>query len=56
VPMYFTKVTGGSKYAERGAIVGLFAGMFLTPIGMVLGSFLLGYGYSSRQSGMVTVW
>ena len=40
VPMYFTKVTGGSKYAERGAIVGLFAGMFLTPIGMVLGSFL----------------
>ena len=52
VPMYFTKVTGGSKYAERGAIVGLFA----TPIGMVLGSFLLGYGYSSRQSGMVTVW
>ena len=21
VPMYFTKVTGGNKYAERGAII-----------------------------------
>ena len=40
VPMYFTKVTGGSKYAERGAIIGLFAGIILTPIGMILGSFL----------------
>ena len=40
VPMYFTKVTGGSKYAERGAIVGLIAGIILTPVGMILGSFL----------------
>ncbi len=40
VPMYFTKLTGGSKYAERGAIVGLVAGIILTPIGMILGSFL----------------
>ena len=40
VPMYFTKVTGGSKYAERGAMVGLIAGIILTPIGMILGSFL----------------
>lgn len=40
VPMYFTKLTGGSKYAERGAIVGLIAGIILTPIGMILGSFL----------------
>ena len=40
VPMYFTKITGGSKYAERGAIVGLSAGIILTPIGMILGSFL----------------
>ena len=40
VPMYFTKVTGGSKYAGRGAMIGLFAGMLLTPIGMILGSFL----------------
>ncbi len=40
VPMYFTKITGGSKYAERGAIVGMIAGIFLTPVGMILGSFL----------------
>lgn len=40
VPMYFTKLTGGSKYAERGALIGLIVGIFLTPIGMILGSFL----------------
>ena len=40
VPMWLTKATGGSKYAERGALIGLIAGIFLTPIGMVMGSFL----------------
>ena len=40
VPMYFTKLTGGSKYAGRGAMIGLFAGILLTPVGMILGSFL----------------
>lgn len=40
VPMYFTKLTGGSKYAERGAMIGLVAGIFLTPVGMIAGSFL----------------
>lgn len=40
VPMYLTKATGGSKYAERGAIIGLIAGIILTPVGMILGSFL----------------
>ena len=40
VPMYFTKATGGTKYAERGALIGLIAGIFLTPIGMIAGSFL----------------
>lgn len=40
VPMFFTKVTGGSKYAERGAMIGLIAGIILTPVGMILGSFL----------------
>ena len=40
VPMYFTKITGGSKYAERGALIGLIAGIILTPIGMIAGSFL----------------
>ena len=40
VPMYFTKLTGGSKYAERGALVGLLVGIILTPVGMILGSFI----------------
>ena len=40
VPMYFTKLTGGSKYAERGAMIGLIAGIIFTPVGMILGSFL----------------
>lgn len=40
VPMYFTKVTGGSKHAERGAMAGLLLGIIFTPIGMILGSFL----------------
>ena len=43
VPMYFTKLTGGSKYAERGALIGLIAGIFLTPIGMIAGSFLCAF-------------
>ena len=40
VPMFFTKATGGSKYAERCAMIGLVAGIVLTPVGMILGSFL----------------
>lgn len=40
VPMYFTKMTGGSRFAERGAMVGLIMGIIFTPIGMILGSFL----------------
>ena len=40
IPMYFTKMTGGSKYAEKGAMIGLIAGIFLTPIGMIAGSFI----------------
>ena len=40
VPMYFTKMTGGSKYAERGAVMGMIIGIVFTPIGMILGSYL----------------
>ena len=40
VPMWLTKATGGSKYAERGALIGLIAGIILTPVGMIMGSFL----------------
>lgn len=55
VPIYFTKITGGSKYAERGAIVGLIAGIILTPVGMILGSFLGAFLfelYYTRQGAM----
>ncbi len=41
IPAYLTKVTGGTKYAERGAIAGLIIGMFfIPPFGMIIGSFL----------------
>ncbi len=54
IPMYFTKITGGSRYAERGAMVGLIAGIILTPVGMILGSFLGAFLfelYYTRQGG-----
>ena len=40
VPSYFTKLAGGSKAAGTGALLGMLAGIFLTPIGMILGAFL----------------
>ena len=40
VPGWFAKKTGGHKEASWGAIIGLFAGMFLTPIGMMLGALI----------------
>ncbi|MBO4585194.1 MAG: DUF456 domain-containing protein [Bacteroidales bacterium] len=40
VPAYFTKLTGGSKYAAWGAIIGLFVGLIIPPVGMILGSLL----------------
>lgn len=41
VPIYFTKLTGGSKAASRGAMVGLIIGVvFFPPIGMIIGAFL----------------
>lgn len=40
VPIWFTKWTGGSKYAGWGAVAGLFAGLFIPPVGIILGTFL----------------
>jgi len=40
VPGWFAKKTGGHKEASWGAIIGLFAGIFLTPIGMMLGALI----------------
>lgn len=56
VPAYFTKKTGGSKYAERGTILGLIIGMiFFPPWGMIVGSFLGAYlaeiWYAKKASG-----
>ncbi|MBQ3996569.1 MAG: DUF456 domain-containing protein, partial [Bacteroidales bacterium] len=38
VPAWFTKLTGGSKYAGRGAIAGLIIGMIVPPVGVIIGS------------------
>jgi len=40
VPGMLTRATGGHKSAGVGAVVGLFAGMFIPPVGMILGSLL----------------
>jgi hypothetical protein len=41
VPAYFTKITGGSKIAARGSLVGMFIGIiFFPPTGMIVGAFL----------------
>ena len=40
VPVYFTRLTGGSTYGSRGAIAGLIVGLLVPPVGMILGSLL----------------
>ena len=40
VPAAMTRAAGGHKAASVGAVIGLFAGIFLTPVGMIGGSFL----------------
>ncbi len=41
VPAYFTKVTGGSRAAERLSFVGMILGiLFFPPWGMIIGAFL----------------
>ena len=41
VPAQFTRLTGGSKAAGRGSLVGLLAGLiFFPPWGMIVGAFL----------------
>lgn len=56
VPIYFSKLTGGSKAAGWGAIIGLLVGVFLIPpVGMILGSFLGAFFaellYAGRDTG-----
>jgi len=40
VPVWGTKVFGGSKYGTRGATIGLIIGLFLGPAGIILGPFI----------------
>lgn len=40
LPSAMTKVAGGHKSGSTGAFVGMIIGIFFTPVGMVLGSFL----------------
>lgn len=40
LPAWMTRLTGGHKAASVGAIVGLFAGLLVPPVGMILGSLL----------------
>ena len=52
IPGWFAKTTGGHKEASWGAIIGLFAGIFLTPIGMLAGALLgafIGEFYFAQQ-------
>ncbi|MBP5625956.1 MAG: DUF456 domain-containing protein [Bacteroidales bacterium] len=56
VPAWFTKITGGSKYASWGAIIGLFAGLiFPMPGGMVVtslaGAFLAELLFAGKDAG-----
>lgn len=38
VPGWMTKMTGGSKYAGWGATAGLLIGMFVPPVGIIIGA------------------
>lgn len=40
IPSGITRMAGGHKAASTGALIGLFAGMFFTPIGVVAGALL----------------
>lgn len=40
VPSYFTRVSGGTKTAGRGAIAGLLVGLFVPPVGIFVGTLL----------------
>lgn len=52
VPAWFTKLTGGSKYASWGAILGLFAGLiFPLPLGMIVTSLLGAFAFEFLFAG-----
>lgn len=40
VPAQFTKMTGGTKAAGRGALLGMLVGLLVPPLGIIIGSLL----------------
>ncbi|MDR2887556.1 MAG: DUF456 domain-containing protein [Bacteroidales bacterium] len=40
IPAWGTKKYGGSQYGVRGAAIGIIAGLFLSPIGIIIGPLL----------------
>ncbi|MBQ1747867.1 MAG: DUF456 domain-containing protein [Bacteroidales bacterium] len=59
VPSYLTKVSGGSKYASRGALAGVLVGLFFAPWGIVLGpmlgAFICEAAFSGKKAGQSIV-
>lgn len=56
LPAKFTSLTGGHKGASTGALIGLFAGIFFTPVGMLGGSLLGAFIGELVTSRGTTFW
>lgn len=55
IPSMMTRFLGGHKAASTGAIIGLFAGMFFTPVGMITGSIVCAFAAEMLFEG-TSVW
>lgn len=55
IPSYFTKLSGGTKAASRGAVAGLLLGLFVPPVGIIAGT-LIGAFLADFLIGDRGVW
>lgn len=61
-PSFFTKKNGGSKSAVVGSTIGLIAGFFLGPLGIVIGPFVGAYigelvhDFSDKRKAFDAAW